>query len=103
MEDGTDIVDYKYLQNTVIPRVAVKWYQIGLKLKIPSFKLDNIRIETDRVTEQCSDMLNEWLLRGSKEEESCCPTWENMHKAMIKTDLIRGAEILKEKLELEDI
>ena len=103
MENGTDIVGYNYLDGTVKPKVAVKWYQLGLKLNMKSFKLDNIRRVTDRITEQCLEMLSEWLNRGSKEPESFRPTWENMHKAMTALDLIAGAERLKEKLVLEDI
>lgn len=95
-------MDFRYLDSTVIPRVAVKWYQIGLNLNIESFKLDNIRRETDRTTEQCLEMLSTWLLRSSKVEESLRPTWENMHNAMIAIDLIAGAERLKENLVMED-
>ena len=103
MEKGTDIVADKYLDKTVKPRVAVKWYQIGLKLNMESFKLDNIRRVTDRITEQCLEMLSEWLNRSSKEPESFRPTWENMHNAMTALNLNAGAERLEEKLVLEDI
>ena len=102
MKNGTDIVDYRYLNGTVAPRVATKWYQIGLKLDIDSFKLDNIRREIDRTTEQCLEMLREWLNRSSEEAESFRPTWENMHNAMTALDLKAGAERLKGKLELEE-
>ena len=103
MENGTDIVGYNYLDGTVKPRVAVRWYQIGLRLNMEGFRLDNIRRETDRTTEQCLEMLNEWLNRSSREPESFRPTWENMHKAMTVLELNAGAERLKEKLVLEDI
>ena len=99
MDNGSDIVGYEYLQKMVIPRVAVKWYQIGLQLKIESFRLDNIKIETDRITEQCLDMLGMWLQRDTSEKESHRPTWGNMHKAMIAIELIAAAERLEDKLE----
>ena len=102
MKNGNDIVDYKYLNGRVAPRVATKWYQIGLKLDIDSFKLDNIRREIDRTTEQCLEMLSEWFSRSSEEAESFRPTWENMLKAMTALDLNAGAERLKEKLVLEE-
>ena len=102
MKNGTDIVDYKYLNGTVTPRVATKWYQIGLKLKIESFKLDIIRNEIDRTSEQCLEMLNEWLNRGSEVAESFRPTWENMHKAMSTLNLKAGAERLERNLVLEE-
>ena len=99
MDKGIDIVDYKYLQEIVIPRVAAKWYQIGLQLKIKSFRLDNIKRETDHITEQCLDMLGMWLQRGTSVEESYRPTWGNMHKAMIAIDLTAAAERLEDNLE----
>lgn len=99
MEHGKDITDHKYLNENVIPRVAIQWYDIGIKLEIPSFKLDNIRKETDHTTRRCLEMLQMWLQRGSNIEMSHRPTWENMHKAMIAIELIAAAERLKEKLE----
>ena len=99
MDKGINIVGYKYLQEMVIPRVAVRWFQIGLQLKIKSFTLDNIKIETDRITEQCLDMLGIWLQRGTSVKESHRPTWGNMHKAMIAIELIAAAERLEDKLE----
>ena len=98
MESGIDIVDHKYLDETVIPRIASIWYDIGIKLNIPSYKLDNIRIETDHTTRQCMEMLQMWLRRGSNVEKSHRPTWENMYRAMIAIDLIAAAEELKGKI-----
>ena len=99
MGNGIDIVDYTYLQERVIPRVAVKWYSIGIQLQIESFRLDNIRIATSRINEQCLEMLGMWLQRGTSGKESHHPTWGNMHKAMIANGLIAAAERLKHKLE----
>ena len=98
MESGIDIVDHKYLDETVIPRIATIWYDIGIKLNIPSYKLDNIRNETDHTTRQCMEMLQIWLRRGSNVEKSHRPTWENMYRAMIAIDLIAAAEELKGKI-----
>ena len=104
MDRGIDIVDYTYLQNMVIPRVAVEWYSIGIQLQIQSFSLNNIKNETSRITEQCLDMLGKWLQRGTRGRESYRPTWGNMHKAMIANGLLAAAERLKDKLEdLRDI
>ena len=98
MESGIDIVNHKYLDETVIPRIATIWYDIGIKLNIPSYKLDNIRNKTDHTTQQCMEMLQMWLQRGSNVEKSHCPTWENMYRAMIAIDLIAAAEELKGKI-----
>ena len=87
--------------STVIPRVAPNWFQIGLKLKMKPFTLGTIK-ETDRTTAQCLAMLNDWLNRGSRVDESIRPTWENFHKAMTELELTAGAERLKDKLVQED-
>ena len=99
MKKGIDILSYKYLDEKVIPRVAVKWYEIGIKLNVPSFKLDNIRQETDHVSQRCQEMLQTWLLRGSNVQKSHRPTWENLYKAMIAIELIAPAERLKERVD----
>ena len=98
MKSGTDILNYKYLDEKVIPRVAVKWNEIGIQLNIPSFRLDNIRQETDHVSQRCQEMLQMWLQRGSSVQESHRPTWENLYKAMIAIELIAPAERLKERV-----
>ena len=99
MKNGIDIVDLKYLNEKVIPRIAVKWYDIGIQLNIPSYRLDNIRNETDHITQQCLQMLQMWLQRSSNaENKSHCPTWENMYKAMIAIEMIAAAETLKKDI-----
>ena len=98
MKNGINIVDLKYLNEKVIPRIAVKWYDIGMQLKIPSYKLDNIRNETDHITQRCLQMLQMWLQRSSNAEKSHRPTWENMYNAMIAIELIAAAETLKKEI-----
>ena len=67
-------------------------------MNIPSYKLDNIRNETDHITQRCLQMLQMWLQRSSNVEKSRRPTWENMYNAMIAVELIAAAEILKEEI-----
>ena len=98
MKNGIDIVNLKYLNEKVIPRIAVKWYDIGIQLNIPSFKLDNIRNETDHVTQRCLQMLQMWLQRSSNAEKSRRPTWDNMYTAMIAIELIAAADTLKKEI-----
>ena len=98
MKNGIDIVNHKYLNEKVIPRIAVKWYDVGIQLNIPSYKLDNIRNETDHITQRCLQMLQMWLQRSSNVEKSRCPTWENMYNAMIAVELIAAAETLKKEI-----
>ena len=98
MHNGNDIVSYTYLEEKVIPEfeVALKWYDIGIKLNIPKFILNNIRDQT--ITHRCSDMLQMWLQRPFNVEESRRPTWENMYKAMIAEGMNLPAEELKKQL-----
>ena len=98
MKNGIDIVNLKYLNEKVIPRIAVKWYDIGIQLNIPSYKLDNIRNKTDHVTQRCLQMLQMWLQRSSNAEKSCRPTWDNMYRAIIAIELIAAADTLKKEI-----
>ena len=100
MENKIAILNYEYLNKNVIPRIAVEWYDIGIELNIPRYRLDNIKTgnQHHHHIHQCLQMLQMWLQRSSSVEKSRRPTWENMYNAMVAVELTKAAETLKKEI-----
>jgi len=82
-----------------VPRIATDWFDIGLYLELPDYKLDSIRQLTNPCGSKCIDMLGRWLKRSPDHpDKNFRPTWRNMYKAMIAIEYVRPAEELKEDL-----
>jgi len=92
-------LDLSYLESNVAPRIAIKWFDIGLYLDIPDDDLYRIKQITDPCGSKCTEMLSRWLARSPNDpDESFRPTWRNMYNAMLAIECTQGAEDLKEDL-----
>jgi len=95
-----DILSTDYLERIVTPRIANKWYDVGLELDIPDYQLDDIKHLTDPCGEKCKDLLKMWLKRKTDAKQTKFnPTWRNMYIAMCALDMIKAAEDMKDELE----
>jgi len=95
-----DILSTDYLERIVTPRIANKWYDVGLELDIPDYQLNGIKHLTDPCGEKCKDLLQMWLKRKTDPTQTRFnPTWRNMYIAMCGLDMIKAAEDMKDELE----
>lgn len=69
---------------------STKWYEIGLKLKVPVSTLDSIDASTTDTTQTFRRMLNHWLKISSNR------TWESLGSAMGSGEV--GRQDLKEQI-----
>jgi len=98
-ENPQRLLDFSYLENDVVPRIATDWFDIGLYLELPDYKLDGIKRLTNPSGSKCIDMLGRWLKRSPEHpNRHFRPTWRNLYNAMIALDYVRSAEELKEDL-----
>ena len=56
--------------------VAVQWYNLGLKLKVRTGRLNSIRTEFSTPEDQLREMLNAWLTTGDN------PSWKILIDAL---------------------
>ena len=55
---------------------AAQWYNLGLKLKVRTGKLNSIRTEFNTPEDQLREMLNAWLTTGNN------PSWKTLIDAL---------------------
>ena len=56
--------------------VAAQWYNVGLKLKVRTGRLNSIRAEFNTPEDQLREMLNTWLTTGDS------PSWKTLIDAL---------------------
>ena len=56
--------------------VAAQWYNLGLKLKVRTGRLNSIRTEFNTPEDQLREMLNAWLTAGDN------PSWKTLIDAL---------------------
>ena len=99
LENPQRLLDIAYLESDVVPRIATDWFDIGLYLELPDYKLDGIKQFTNPCGSKCIDMLGRWLKRSPEDpNKNFRPTWRNMYNAMKAIDYVRPAEEMKEDL-----
>ena len=72
---------------------AAQWYNLGLKLKVRTGKLNSVRTEFNTPEDQLREMLNAWLTTGDN------PSWKTLVDAL-RSPLV-GASQLAVVLEAE--
>ena len=66
--------------------VAVQWYNLGLKLKVRTGRLDCIRAEFNTPEDQLREMLNAWLTAGDN------PSWKTVVDAL-GSKMVRASQL----------
>ena len=70
-----------------------KWYQIGIQLQVPSFKLKSIQKDCQTDADRLMQMVDHWFDNAPKEER----TWEEVISALISPSVERRSVAYKVK------
>ena len=65
---------------------AAQWYNLGLKLKVRTGKLNSIRTEFNTPEDQLREMLNAWLTTGDN------PSWKTLIDAL-RSRTVGGSQL----------
>lgn len=86
----------------VIPRLAAKWFDLGLALGAKDFTLKNIKTDKVDCEECCKEMLHNWC-NGKPDCGSLEVTWETLlDKVESAVDSEASKYIRREILKIED-
>lgn len=88
-------MDDVHLYSKVVPLIACGWYDVGVRLGIPSDKLNDMKQITRPTGIKCLQMLKTWVSTDDPDRR-CHPTWGKLYDAM------RAIGMNKEATELQD-
>lgn len=80
----------------VVPRIAARWYDLGVQLGFKGFRLDTIRSNYGNVEDHCRELFNAWL-NGERFSGDLPRTWASLMEAV---ERVGGSEVTEE-IELE--
>ena len=72
------------LQLIVVPRLASRWYDLGIQLGFKTFRLDTIRSNYGNVEDHCRELFNAWL-NGERFSGDLPRTWGSLLDAVERT------------------
>ena len=90
---GTDCPDLRDLYTHVVPRVADKWRDLGIRI-LPVNQLDIIAANYPNDVERCCKSMFELWLKTKPN----ATTWDQLIDALFKCNLNALAENIKDKL-----
>lgn len=80
------------LQLMAVPRVAAKWYDLGLQLGFRDFRLNTIRSNYGNVEDHCRELFSAWL-NGERFSGDLPRTWAALLNAIKQ---VSGTDVMEE-------